>query len=262
MILDTVTQEKAKGGGLKSEMFQTLPSRKQYPDYYKVIEKPLDLTQIQGRISKDQYSSVDDCLTDLDLVFNNAQTYNEEGSSIYQDAVALQTIARDTIKKSRKRRRSSTVGSATKTKAPTQAVASETNAVDEEKQEAWQNVYNAVRSHTEKDRRLSDIVYKMPPQKDTWFHDVVTVAVDLVTIQQRLKDFTYPDNVAFLADLVLALTNAMVVHSPGTQQHEDAQRLVQVCAAHYHSLTRFSGTTAGSQGVSSFARLPCYSNVS
>ena len=57
-----------------------LPSKVEYPDYYEIIQRPIDLKRIESR----QYSSINDLANDLQLMFDNACLYNEPGSTIYR----------------------------------------------------------------------------------------------------------------------------------------------------------------------------------
>ena len=75
-----------------SEAFMELPSRKELPDYYEVIRKPVDIKKIKSRISSHKYRSLDDLQDDFMLLCRNAQTYNVEGSLIYEDSIMLQSV--------------------------------------------------------------------------------------------------------------------------------------------------------------------------
>lgn len=74
----------------RAELFIVKPSRRHYPDYYKVILQPIDLTMIQKKISS--YKSLDKFVEDFRLLFSNAMTFNQEESLVYQDALAMQQV--------------------------------------------------------------------------------------------------------------------------------------------------------------------------
>lgn len=80
-------------------IFERLPSRKEYPDYYKVIEKPVALETITKKLNKKQYQSINEVKSDLETMFNNAKLYNEEGSWVFNDAEALEEFAIDWFSK-------------------------------------------------------------------------------------------------------------------------------------------------------------------
>lgn len=75
------------------------PSKKLYPDYYTVIQEPIDFLTIEGKIKNEQYSSEDELISDFKLMFSNCRQYNEEHSNIYEDANILEKVLMDTMHK-------------------------------------------------------------------------------------------------------------------------------------------------------------------
>ena len=63
-------------------LFLDKPSRKDYPDYYKLVLEPIDMKTIEKKIKQDKYISVEDMIDDFKLMFNNARHYNEPGSQV------------------------------------------------------------------------------------------------------------------------------------------------------------------------------------
>lgn len=74
-------------------MFQFLPSKKQYPDYYDIIEHPIDLKFIATKIQTNAYISLSEMEKDLLQMTKNACTFNEPGSQIYKDAKTLKKVS-------------------------------------------------------------------------------------------------------------------------------------------------------------------------
>jgi len=72
--------------------FIQLPSRREIPDYYEVIERPMDLNRIKKKIKDGRYSSLKEISDDIDLLCRNAQTYNTDESEIYQDSILLDAV--------------------------------------------------------------------------------------------------------------------------------------------------------------------------
>ncbi|EEC07487.1 polybromo-1, putative [Ixodes scapularis] len=97
VLYDTIKEYTDPKGRKLSTIFMKLPSRAEYPDYYEVIKKPIDMERIATRLLKyNQYDSMDDLLADFVLLFDNACKYNEPDSQIYKDALILQRIALQT----------------------------------------------------------------------------------------------------------------------------------------------------------------------
>nr|CAG8586264.1 14507_t:CDS:2 [Entrophospora candida] len=76
----------------RAELFLDLPNRREYPSYYKAIKKPVSLNLLRKRINRGHYKSYDEFFNDMILMFDNARTFNEDESEIYQDANILQVI--------------------------------------------------------------------------------------------------------------------------------------------------------------------------
>ncbi len=82
-------KDEADGRAL-AEMFTEKPSRQLYPDYYEVIESPMDFKVIRQRIKNGSYATLTQFEADFRLLFANAFTYNEESSIVCHDARRLQ----------------------------------------------------------------------------------------------------------------------------------------------------------------------------
>uniref|UniRef100_A0A672H2Q0 SWI/SNF related, matrix associated, actin dependent regulator of chromatin, subfamily a, member 4 n=1 Tax=Salarias fasciatus TaxID=181472 RepID=A0A672H2Q0_SALFA len=92
-IVDAVIKYKDSASGRQlSEVFIQLPSRKELPEYYELIRKPVDFRKIKERIRSHRYRSLGDLERDVMLLFQNAQTFNLEGSLIYEDSIVLQSV--------------------------------------------------------------------------------------------------------------------------------------------------------------------------
>lgn len=74
-------------------MFQLLPSKKLYSDYYDIIDHPIDLKFIATKIQTSAYTSLNDMEKDLLQMTKNACTFNEPGSQIYKDAKTLKRVS-------------------------------------------------------------------------------------------------------------------------------------------------------------------------
>ncbi|XP_028830250.1 transcription activator BRG1 isoform X2 [Denticeps clupeoides] len=92
-IMDAVIKYKDSTTGRQlSEVFIQLPSRKELPEYYELIRKPVDFRKIKEKIRSHRYRSLNDLERDVLLLCQNAQTFNLEGSLIYEDSIVLQSV--------------------------------------------------------------------------------------------------------------------------------------------------------------------------
>jgi ATP-dependent helicase STH1/SNF2 len=70
--------------------FVKLPSKRDYGDYYVLIQTPICMNQIQAKIKKEEYNNINDMRKDITLMCNNCRTYNEDGSLLYSDANVME----------------------------------------------------------------------------------------------------------------------------------------------------------------------------
>merc|ERR1719205_496090 len=91
-LLEVVMQYQDSDGRILSEPFYKLPSRKELPDYYEIIRKPVDIAKIQQRIEEDRYEDMDALERDFMVLCKNTQHYNEDGSLIFEDSIVLQSV--------------------------------------------------------------------------------------------------------------------------------------------------------------------------
>lgn len=59
------------------------------PDYFDIVKKPMDLGTIQKKLENGVYQSVAEFSIDVNMTFDNAMTYNEDGSVVYEMAKEL-----------------------------------------------------------------------------------------------------------------------------------------------------------------------------
>ncbi|KAM3877589.1 polybromo 1, like isoform 3-T3 [Diretmus argenteus] len=91
-LLEAVVSHTDPSGHLVSELFQKLPSKMHYPDYYAIIKEPIDLRAIAQRIQIGYYKSISAMAKDVELLAKNAKTYNEPGSQVFKDANTIRKV--------------------------------------------------------------------------------------------------------------------------------------------------------------------------
>merc|ERR1712026_84022 len=91
-LMEIVIQYEDQDGRVLSDPFMKLPTRKELPDYYEVIRKPVDISKILTKIEDGKYDDMDALERDFMLLCNNTQKYNEDGSLIHEDSIVLQSV--------------------------------------------------------------------------------------------------------------------------------------------------------------------------
>lgn len=78
------------------KLFHYPINKNKYKDYYKLIKYPMNLTTIQSKLEK--YLNLDDFLFDLNLIVNNAMTFNPPNNFYHLKAVELRDFIDDLVK--------------------------------------------------------------------------------------------------------------------------------------------------------------------
>lgn len=89
-VYDAVIDVTDEDGRDRSELFLELPDKREYRDYYAIIRRPISLEMIRKRIAGNHYTSLQGFKEDFRTIWENARTYNEEGSLVVEDANALE----------------------------------------------------------------------------------------------------------------------------------------------------------------------------
>jgi chromatin structure-remodeling complex subunit RSC4 len=88
-LLPHLTYATSGSGRLLSYEFMRLPSKRQYPDYYELIKRPISLDEIKKGIDHGSYHSLEQIKEDIVHCFTNAKKYNQKESAIWLDAKFL-----------------------------------------------------------------------------------------------------------------------------------------------------------------------------
>jgi SWI/SNF-related matrix-associated actin-dependent regulator of chromatin subfamily A protein 2/4 len=91
-LMDVIVHYADSEGRVLSDPFMKLPSRREYPDYYEIIKKPIDIKKILAKIEGGGYVDVDEMERDFMQLCKNAQFYNEDASLIHEDSIVLQSV--------------------------------------------------------------------------------------------------------------------------------------------------------------------------
>ena len=81
-IYNAMFSAKDMSGRQICAIFMLKPDPEVYPDYYQVIQEPIDLRIIDNKITNNQYPNIDDMMKDVILMFKNAKQYNEPMSQV------------------------------------------------------------------------------------------------------------------------------------------------------------------------------------
>jgi len=94
VLWQTVKDAANTDGQLLSYEFMRLPSKRQYPDYYHLVKRPISLDEIKKLLDQGSYKSLEDVKDDIVHCFTNAKKYNLKNSPIWLDAKTLHKLTK------------------------------------------------------------------------------------------------------------------------------------------------------------------------
>ncbi|KAJ3792202.1 bromodomain and PHD finger-containing protein 3 [Lentinula aff. detonsa] len=78
----------------KNDFFKNSVNRVDVPDYFDVITQPMYWSLVDAKLDRHEYWDIKDFRNDIELVLNNAMTYNKAGTPFYKAAQRIQNLAR------------------------------------------------------------------------------------------------------------------------------------------------------------------------
>ncbi|XP_057701947.1 polybromo 1, like isoform X3 [Corythoichthys intestinalis] len=211
------------------ELFMVKPSKKDYPDYYKVILEPMDLKTIEHNVRTERYATEDALMDDMKLMFRNARHYNEEGSQVYNDADVLEKILKDKRKELGQPPEEEDVGSP-KLKLRKSGVSPKKTKYLTPLQQKLNELYDAVRNFTDRrGRRLSTIFLRLPSRSELPdYYATIKRPIDMERLRSHMAAGRYQDVEALAEDFTVMFNNACMYNEPESLIYRDALVLHRV----------------------------------
>ncbi|XP_075177852.1 LOW QUALITY PROTEIN: protein polybromo-1 [Anomaloglossus baeobatrachus] len=212
------------------ELFMFKPSKKDYPDYYKIILEPMDLKTIEHNIRSDKYSTEDAMMDDMKLMFRNAWHYNEEGSQVYNDAHVLEKILKEKRKELGNLADDEDMASPKLKLCRKSGISPKKTKYLSPMQQKLNEVYEAVKNYTDKrGRRLSAIFLRLPSRSELPdYYVTIKKPIDMEKIRSHIMANKYQDIDAMCEDFVVMFNNACTYNEPESLIYKDALVLHKV----------------------------------
>ncbi|XP_064154840.1 protein polybromo-1-like isoform X1 [Anguilla rostrata] len=211
------------------DLFMVKPSKKDYPDYYKIILEPVDLRTIEHNIRSEKYLNEEALMDDLKLMFRNARHYNEEGSQVYNDANILEKIVRDKRKELGPLPDEDDVASP-KLKLRKSGISPKKSKYLTPLQQKLNELYEAVKNYADsRGRRLSTIFLRLPSRAELPdYYITIKKPVDMEKVKSHMMANKYQDVDSLVEDFVLMFNNACTYNEPESLIYKDALVLHKV----------------------------------
>ncbi|XP_053233534.1 protein polybromo-1 isoform X4 [Podarcis raffonei] len=231
ILYNVVLEAREPGTGRRlCELFVVKPSKKDYPDYYKIILEPMDLKTIEHNIRSDKYVGEESMIEDMRLMFRNARHYNEEGSQVYNDAHILEKILKEKRKELGPLLEDDEVASPKLKLSRKTGISPKKSKYMTPMQQKLNEVYEAVKNYTDKrGRRLSAIFLRLPSRSELPdYYLTIKKPVDMEKIRSHMMANKYQDIDAMVEDFVMMFNNACTYNEPESLIYKDALVLHKV----------------------------------
>ncbi|XP_042679120.1 protein polybromo-1 isoform X2 [Centrocercus urophasianus] len=231
ILYNAVLEARESGTGRRlCDLFMVKPSKKDYPDYYKIILEPMDLKMIEHNIRNDKYVGEEAMIDDMKLMFRNARHYNEEGSQVYNDAHMLEKILKEKRKELGPLPEDDDVASPKLKLSRKSGISPKKSKYMTPMQQKLNEVYEAVKNYTDKrGRRLSAIFLRLPSRSELPdYYITIKKPVDMEKIRSHMMANKYQDIDSMVEDFVMMFNNACTYNEPESLIYKDALVLHKV----------------------------------
>ncbi|KAM6301044.1 protein polybromo-1 isoform 14-T14 [Aegotheles albertisi] len=231
ILYNAVLEAREPGTGRRlCDLFMVKPSKKDYPDYYKIILEPMDLKMIEHNIRNDKYVGEEGMIEDMKLMFRNARHYNEEGSQVYNDAHMLEKILKEKRKELGPLAEDDDVASPKLKLSRKSGISPKKSKYMTPMQQKLNEVYEAVKNYTDKrGRRLSAIFLRLPSRSELPdYYVTIKKPVDMEKIRSHMMANKYQDIDSMVEDFVMMFNNACTYNEPESLIYKDALVLHKV----------------------------------
>ncbi|KAM7170449.1 protein polybromo-1 isoform 4-T7 [Macrochelys suwanniensis] len=231
ILYNVVLEAREPGTGRRlCDLFMVKPSKKDYPDYYKIILEPMDLKIIEHNIRSDKYSGEEAMIEDMRLMFRNARHYNEEGSQVYNDAHILEKILKEKKKELGPLLEDDDIASPKLKLSRKSGISPKKSKYMTPMQQKLNEVYEAVKNYTDKrGRRLSAIFLRLPSRSELPdYYVTIKKPVDMEKIRSHMMANKYQDIDSMVEDFVMMFNNACTYNEPESLIYKDALVLHKV----------------------------------
>ncbi|XP_047386645.1 protein polybromo-1 isoform X16 [Sciurus carolinensis] len=231
ILFNVVLEAREPGSGRRlCDLFMVKPSKKDYPDYYKIILEPMDLKIIEHNIRNDKYAGEEGMIEDMKLMFRNARHYNEEGSQVYNDAHILEKLLKDKRKELGPLPDDDDIASPKLKLSRKSGVSPKKSKYMTPMQQKLNEVYEAVKNYTDKrGRRLSAIFLRLPSRSELPdYYLTIKKPMDMEKIRSHMMANKYQDIDSMVEDFVMMFNNACTYNEPESLIYKDALVLHKV----------------------------------
>jgi len=220
-----------------AEVFLALPSKRELPDYYQTIDKPMCLNVIKKKIRQGSYASLEKLGEEFDLMFNNCKTYNRQDSKLWKDGSKLQKVMKTRLAELLEGGDDVSASSTTQPMETDSTDKRRTSPKDKDLKEHLRKklraLFNSIYYWANSDGIQPIGVFLEKPSRKEYpdYYDIITEPMDMNMIDAKIKNMSYQTEEELLADCKLMFSNCRLYNEEGSAIYEDANVLEKVLLA-------------------------------
>ncbi|KAK7072813.1 Transcription initiation factor TFIID subunit 1 [Halocaridina rubra] len=189
---------------------------KQVPDYYNIVNHPMDLSTIRDNLRQKKYQSREEFLSDISLIVENSKLYNGSKSTLTVTAQKMLELCIDRF--------------AEKEEKLMRLEKAINPLLDDDDQVAFDYILDNIVNHKLFSMQESWPFMKPVNKKNVKdYYEVIQNPMDLSTIAKKVKNHKYHSRAEFLHDMELILTNSIRYNGQDSAFTQKAEILIQVC---------------------------------
>ena len=213
-MLEEILNEMRESADVQPFLFPV--STKAVPDYYRIIQRPMDLQTFRENLRQKKYQSREEFLCDVNQILENSTLYNGEKSGLTTAAKKMLELCVERLA---------------------------------EKEERFMRLEKAINPLLDDDDQvafsyvLDNIVNgKLKALPEAWpflkpvnkkfvkdYYSIVKNPMDLETVAKKIKAHKYHNRSEFMHDVELILENSVAYNGAESQFTEKARAMVRIC---------------------------------
>lgn len=187
---------------------------KKVPDYYKIIQNPMDLTTMRDKLRQRKYNSREEFLSDINLIVDNSSLYNGPSNTLTMAAKRLLQKCVDRLAE-----KESKLMFLEKAINPL---------LGDDDQAALSFIFEKFLNNELKARQESWPFLKPVNKKLVkGYYDIITRPMDLETVNKKINTHKYHSRADFLADIQLIANNCEKFNGSDSNFTRQAKALVE-----------------------------------
>ncbi|KAG7166143.1 transcription initiation factor TFIID subunit 1-like, partial [Homarus americanus] len=189
---------------------------KQVPDYYNIVNHPMDLSTIRDNLRQKKYQSREEFLSDISQIVENSRLYNGVKSTLTVTAQKMLELCIDRFaeKEERLMRLEKAINPL----------------LDDDDQVAFDYILDNIVNQKLFSMQESWPFMKPVNKKNVKdYYEIIQHPMDLSTIAKKVKNHKYHSRAEFMHDMDLILTNSIRYNGQDSSFSQKAEILLQVC---------------------------------